>query len=48
MERAALAGLGAACEQAEQDLDAANRLSDQVEHLNKTLQELNRKWVSLP
>jgi hypothetical protein len=41
-----LAGLGAACEQAEQDLDAVNRLSEQVEHLNRTLHEI--KWVSLP
>jgi hypothetical protein len=41
-----LAGLGAACEQAEQDLDAVNRLSDQVEQLNRTLQEMNKKWAS--
>jgi hypothetical protein len=41
-----LAGLGAACEQAEQDLDAANRLGEQVDRLNKTLQEMNRKRVS--
>jgi hypothetical protein len=43
-----LAGLGAACEKAEQDLDAVNRLRGQVEHLNKTLEEMNRKWVPLP
>jgi len=42
-----LAGLGAACEQADQDLEAVIRLSEQVERLNATLREINRKRPAL-